>query len=69
MICCCCGARNIGRYAQWWNRDTGYSICARCVKWQAERETLEEILSMYGRSGINYPAPDANTREGKGDGQ
>ncbi len=69
MICCCCGDRGVGRYKQWWNRDTGYSICARCVSDQSKKETPEAILSMYGRAGINYPAPDESTKEGEGDGK
>src|SRR6185503_3800288 len=29
LICSCCGESCIGR--QWWNRDTGYGLCDRCV--------------------------------------
>ena len=38
MQCCCCGS-DAGRWAQWWNRDTGYGICRRCIDWQRARGT------------------------------
>ncbi len=57
MECCCCG-EGVGRFEQWWNRDTGYSICARCVELQSKRETPEEMRRMYGEAGTHYPTPE-----------
>lgn len=63
MKCCCCGS-DAGRWAQWWNRDTGYGICRRCIDWQRARgATDEEILDLYGREGINY-APASEPAKG-----
>lgn len=51
--CACCGGEAYG--AQWWNRDTGYGICAKCVDWQLSRKTSPaEILNLYGVEGINW---------------
>lgn len=57
LRCCCCGD-SAGRYHQWWNRDSGYGICRKCVEWmlREERETPEQIKDYYGIEGINYAA-------------
>ncbi len=56
LQCSCCGESALGR--QWFNRDTGYGLCARCVYWLAERKTdPEEMQSNYGRAGFHYAAP------------
>jgi hypothetical protein len=56
MTCCCCG-ENAGRFRQHWNRDTGYSICAKCIAWLRSRgETEAEIRDLYGIEGINFAA-------------
>ncbi len=53
LTCCCCGDGTTGR--QWWNRDTGFGICSRCIARQRSRGTSEaEIRSMYGVEGINF---------------
>lgn len=63
MECCCCG-EPAGRWEQWWNRDTGYGICRRCVDWQAARGmSAEEIRELYGIEGRHY-APAA-IKEGR----
>lgn len=55
MTCCCCGDY-AGRWQQWWNRDTGYGICRKCIDWlvSSGRATGEEILDLYGVEGVNY---------------
>lgn len=58
MRCCCCGA-DAGRWAQHWNRDTGYGVCSSCVaKARARGASDGEIADLYGREGVNFgPAP------------
>ena len=59
LTCACCGD-DAGRWAQWWNQDTGFGICARCVAWIMGRETeasAEEITRLYGIEGVNWGAP------------
>jgi len=52
--CCCCGG-DAGRWEQWWNRDTGYGVCAPCVAWVRSRgETEAEIRENYGVEGVNF---------------
>jgi hypothetical protein len=57
MTCCVCGSA-AGRWAQHWNRDTGFGICSKCVEWQRDRGTSqEEMKSLYGEPGVNYSDP------------
>lgn len=51
--CCCCGSRTEPQ-AQWWNRDTGFGLCERCIDFCAHRETPEEFQSCYGIAGVHY---------------
>ncbi len=58
LTCCCCGEMTRGR--QWWNRDTGYGICSRCIAWQRSRGTDDaEIADLYGKEG-EYFSVDEN---------
>lgn len=52
LECCCCGQDTIGR--QWWNRDTGYGLCVKCIPYVSKGQTQEEIESCYGKEGIHY---------------
>jgi hypothetical protein len=52
LTCCCCGETTKGR--QWWNRDTGFGICAACITRLAGRETPEDTVSLYGIRGVHY---------------
>ena len=53
LECCCCGESTRGR--QWWNRDTGYGICRKCIAWLRERNTPEaEITDLYGQEGVHF---------------
>lgn len=53
LYCSCCGAVTRGR--QWWNRDTGYGVCLRCVAWLESRGTAaEELERNYGARGVHY---------------
>lgn len=57
LECCVCG-ESAGRFEQWWNRDTGYGVCRRCIdRMVAKGETAEEIRDLYGVEGVNYAAP------------
>ena len=56
LECCCCGEATRGR--QWWNRDTGYGMCPKCIKFVREQgESEEEIASNYGIEGIHWGVP------------
>ena len=58
--CCCCGSATYGR--QWWNRDTGYGICSKCIHWLRTdkkqngepRESEAEIRDLYGVEGRHF---------------
>ena len=60
MECAVCGEATKGR--QWWNRDTGYGVCSKCIKWLREtkkstgkpRESEEQIRDYYGMEGIHF---------------
>jgi hypothetical protein len=55
LECNCCGS-SAGRFAQWWNRDTGYGQCGACSDWSLERgETLAHIKDMAGNPGEHRP--------------
>ena len=56
LTCSCCG-ENAGVFEQWWNRDTGWGHCRRCIDAEIARGTpADEILSCYGVEGVNYQA-------------
>jgi hypothetical protein len=61
LECCCCGELTRGR--QWWNRDTGYGICGKCIQWlrtprtsgrNDPRESEEQIRDYYGIEGVHF---------------
>jgi len=53
LSCCCCGQCTRG--IQWWNRDSGYGMCAPCIAWVRSRGMdEEEIRSNYGVEGVNH---------------
>ena len=55
LTCAVCGGSAIGR--QWWNRDTGFGVCSKCIDWLRKRGTTEEeIHSCYGVEGEHYNA-------------
>lgn len=56
LTCCVCGA-HAGYWAQHYNRDTGWGICSSCAAEQAGKESPENMLSYYGKPGVNYEAP------------
>lgn len=56
LTCCVC-AGPAGHFEQHWNRDTGYGICASCVADEAGKSTPEELVSRYGKPGVNYEQP------------
>lgn len=64
MKCSCCDAYCRGR--QWYNRDTGYGLCAKCAAWLKGRiergvcgETVEEMKAGYGVEGEHYNVEEA----------
>jgi hypothetical protein len=54
LTCCCCFQGTHGR--QWYNRDTGYGLCAKCANWipTRGRETPEDMKENYGIEGVHY---------------
>lgn len=57
LTCACCGGEALGR--QWWNRDTGYGGCTKCIAWMRGRGTTEEeIKQSYGIEGVHFSIPD-----------
>lgn len=53
-VCSCCGGE-AGRWEQWYNRDTGYGMCAKCIDFVRERgESEDEIRNLYGVHGIHW---------------
>lgn len=62
LSCCCCGQGTRGR--QWWNRDTGFGICAKCIGWLRSRGTSEEeIRASYGREGYHFNVEVGNVAD------
>ena len=52
LICACCGESALGR--QWWNRDTGYGLCARCVDFVRRSSDEADLETGYGKRGIHF---------------
>lgn len=52
LICSCCYAYTYGR--QWYNRDTGFGLCASCATWLRTRESAEAMKENYGIAGVHY---------------
>lgn len=56
LTCCCCGDSTIGR--QWWNRDTGFGLCDRCVEYcHADQTDDDGVNRSYGKRGYHYDLP------------
>ena len=53
LECCCCG-QPAPAFKQWWNRDTGYGICATCYRWITAKEGCVEALQRYGHPGVHH---------------
>ena len=54
LYCACCGGMTKGR--QYWNQDTGYGICPKCVEWIKNKSAdgVEYVNQAYGKEGYNY---------------
>ncbi len=55
LRCACCGEQTNGR--QWFNRDTGYGLCAACVDYVTGPDTPENVAEReesYGYDGVHY---------------
>jgi hypothetical protein len=53
LECCCCGETTRGR--QWWNRDTGYGMCLKCIAYvRSHGDTDEQIHDCYGVEGVHW---------------
>ena len=61
LRCACCGG-NAPAKKQWWNRDTGYGVCARCFEWIAKREGQEQAESFYGKAGVHHSVEEETER-------
>ena len=53
LECCCCG-QPAPAFKQWWNRDTGYGICATCFRRITTKEGCVEALHRYGHPGVHH---------------
>jgi hypothetical protein len=55
LTCCVCGG-DAGRFQQWWNRDTGFGVCAKCIARirALGKTTEEEIRFCYGVEGTHF---------------
>jgi len=53
LECCCCG-QPAPAFKQWWNRDTGYGICATCYRRITAKEGCVEALKRYGHPGVHH---------------
>ena len=54
LECCCCGGPAPAK-AQWWNRDTGYGMCGKCITYVRKRGMPEsEIRECYGEEGVHW---------------
>jgi len=53
LECCCCG-QPAPAFKQWWNRDTGYGICANCFRRITTKEGCVEALHRYGHPGVHH---------------
>lgn len=52
LECNCCGNGTRGR--QWWNRDTGYGMCAECLTYVRSKGMPDaEIRDYYGIEGVH----------------
>lgn len=53
LTCSCCGGYAPGR--QWYNRDTGYGVCLKCVESNIRHgEDADSIKQSYGVRGVHY---------------
>ena len=53
LSCACCGSSCKGK--QWYNRDRGYGLCARCYHWMKGRGVSEEEIHQdYGVAGLHF---------------
>ena len=56
LTCCCCGQETLGR--QWWNRDTGYGLCAKCAEHistsRGYKDDPIDFELCYGKKGIHH---------------
>jgi hypothetical protein len=53
LRCACCGGEAPAKH-QWWNRDTGFGVCARCFEFAVKREGAEQAINYYGHPGIHH---------------
>jgi hypothetical protein len=56
LACCVCGQP--ARCRQWWNRDTGYGVCAQHGKDEIERNGNTQAESYYGVQGYHWDIPE-----------
>ena len=63
LTCCCCG-NYAGKWAQHWNRESGFGICRKCIDWLLSRgDAASEIADLYGVEGINFAPSDNASKE------
>ncbi len=53
LTCCCCGNSTWGR--QWWNRDTGFGLCKKCITFDGDADIEKgQNAPSYGIRGYHY---------------
>lgn len=56
MECSVCG-KFAGKWHQWFNQDSGVSICRECQDWQLStgKTTTGQLRENFGIAGVNRP--------------
>lgn len=55
LICSCCGQHTKGR--QWWNQDTGYGMCSKCIESVEKHRNYQDreyLKQTYGIENVHY---------------
>lgn len=53
LECATCGGF-APAFKQWWNRDTGYGVCARCYSESVQKYGEEVSIDYFGQSGVHH---------------
>lgn len=60
--CTCCGGE-AGQWAQWWNQDTGYTVCESCLELCGGGQTPGDFTLCYGQPGEHYARLPTNLKD------
>jgi hypothetical protein len=57
LVCSCCGRPMRGR--QWWNRDTGWGLCRKCIPLNKDADIPHgEQCTSFGIRGFHFDLPE-----------